>query len=210
MSQFSSEDQWRSFQSFVAAYIAGMLHPRDVFTISRRYAVSAPLVEIRCEPTGALRLSIGDRAWSQEAGAFVEFGRADANQAARQTVDLLRGLDGIDEPGALRLSGSGPASTVSVLAKGGFLDGTGSRDTHPDRIAAHVARMTADIDVDGDALEVAARESGDRAFAATRSGSIAAIAAARTLAQLRTWVDPFSPTPTSGYLVATPREEAGQ
>jgi hypothetical protein len=35
MSEFTSDDQWRSFQTFVAAYLAGMLHPRDVFTISK-------------------------------------------------------------------------------------------------------------------------------------------------------------------------------
>ena len=48
MSQFSSDDQWRSFQTFIAAYLFGMLHPLDVFTISRRKTVSPPLVEFRC------------------------------------------------------------------------------------------------------------------------------------------------------------------
>lgn len=36
MSEFTSDDQWRSFQTFVAAYLAGMFHSRDVFTISRK------------------------------------------------------------------------------------------------------------------------------------------------------------------------------
>lgn len=27
MSDFTSDDQWRSFQTFLAAYLAGMLHP---------------------------------------------------------------------------------------------------------------------------------------------------------------------------------------
>ena len=42
---------------------------------------------------------------------------------------------------------------------------------------------------------------GDRAFANTKSGSIAAIDCAGELARLRSWVDPFSQTPKSGYLV---------
>ena len=37
-SQAALDDQWRSFQTFVAAYLAGMLDPRDFFTISRRGA----------------------------------------------------------------------------------------------------------------------------------------------------------------------------
>jgi hypothetical protein len=207
MSQFSIDDQWRSFQTFVAAYLAGMLHPLDVFTISRRTSVSAPLGEFRCEASGALRFSLGDRAWSDDPRQFVRVRRDDINQAAAQTVGLLRSLNGIDEPGSLRLSGSGPASSVAVLAAGGFMSGGGPENIHPARLAAHIARMKATIDTDGDVIEVVAQEAGDRAFAETKNGSIAAIAAARTLAQLRTWVDPFSPTPQSGYLVGKPRTE---
>jgi hypothetical protein len=66
--------------------------------------------------------------------------------------------------------------------------------------------MTADVDIAGDVIEDEARKVGDRAYVETKSGSIAAIAAARTLAELRTWVDPFSPTTESGYLVGRPRE----
>lgn len=70
--------------------------------------------------------------------------------------------------------------------------------------------MTTDIDVDGDAIQAAATEVGNRVFAGTRNGSIAAIAAARELERLRTWVDPFSPTPQSGYLVGKRREDADE
>jgi hypothetical protein len=207
VSQFSSDDQWRSFQTFVAAYLVGMLHPLDVFTISRRKKVAPPLVEFRCEADGALRFSIGDLAWKDEAGEFILLRREDANRIALQTVESLRSLDDIDEPRALRLSGSGPASSVAVLAKGSFMSG-GEPDTcHPARMAAHIARMEADIDTDGDVIEAEAREVGDRVYASMKNGSIAAIAAARKLAELRTWVDPFSPTPESGYLVGKPREE---
>ena len=206
---FSSDDQWRSFQTFLAAYLAGMLHPRDVFTISRRDSVSPPLVEFRCEANGALRFSIGDLAWNDEPGDFVLVRREDANQIALQTANLLKGLDGIDEPSDLRLSGSGPASAVAVLAMGGFLSFGKVEEIHPARKAAHIARMGANIDIDGDVIEAAAREEGDRVYASMKNGSIAAIAAARRLAQFRTWVDPFSPTPQSGYLVGKPREEPG-
>ena len=71
MSRFSSDDQWRSFQTFVASYLVGMLHPLDVFTIIRRKKVSPPLVEFRCEADGILRFSIGDLAWNDEAGGFI-------------------------------------------------------------------------------------------------------------------------------------------
>lgn len=206
MSQFSTDDQWRSFQTFIAAYLAGMLHPRDVFTVSRRTTVSPPLVEFRCQADGTLRFSVGDLAWSDEPGAFVSFPREDVNGVARQTVELLRGVDGIDGPDDLRVSGSGPASSVAVLTKGGFLSFGGPDGVHPARQAAQIARMTADIDTDGDPIEAAAREAGNRAFAVTKSGSIAAIAAARTLAKLRTSVDPFSATPRGGYLVGGQRE----
>ena len=188
MSQFSVDDQWRSFQTYVATYLAGMLHPLDVFTISRAGGAAPPLVEFRYESEGVLRSSLGDRAWSDEPGDFVSVRLEDPNQVARQTVDVLRGLDGIDHPGALRISASGPASSVSVLAKGGFMSG----GAHPARVAALAARMTADIDVEGDPIEAAAREAGNRAFAVTRSGSIAAIAAANTRAKLRASGDPLA------------------
>ena len=206
MTRFGIDDQWRSFQTFVAAYLAGMLHPHDVFTISRRDSVSPPLVEFRCEATDVLRFSMGGAAWSDEAGDFVRIRRSDANPVARKTVELLRSADGIDGPQALRLGGSGPASSVAVLATGGYLSGGGPESIHPARIAAYTARMTATIDAEGDVIEAEARSAGDRAFAATRNGSIAAIAAARQLAELRTWVDPFSPMPKNGYLVGAPRE----
>ena len=119
----------------------------------------------------------------------------------------MRSLDGIEEPSDLRLSGSGPASSVAVLAMGGFMSGGDPENVHPARRAAHMARMTAGTDIDGDAIEAEAREVGDRAYAATKNGSIAAMAAARKLAVLRTWVDPFSPAPESGYLVGKPRDK---
>ena len=206
MSQFNSDDQWRSFQTFIAAYLFGMVHPLDVFTISRRKTVSPPLVEFRFEADGTLRFSVGGMAWSDEPGDFVLVRREGANRVALQTVELLRSVDDIDEPRAVRVSGSGPASSVAVLAKGGFLSGGKPTTVDIARQVAQIARMTADVDIAGDVIEDEARKVGDRAYAATKSGSIAAIAAARTLAELRTWVDPFSPTPESGYLVGRPRQ----
>lgn len=205
MSQFSIDDQWRSLQTFIAAYLAGMLHPRDVLTLSRRTAVAPPLVEFRCDADGGLRFSVGDRAWSDEPGDFLPVGRNDINTVAAQTVEVLRSLDGIEQPGDVRFSGSGPASTVAVLVKAGFLSIGDTDKIHPARLAAQHARMTADIDTDGDPIEAAAREAGSRAFAATRSGSIAAMAAAKELARLRSMVDPFSATPERGYQVGGPR-----
>jgi hypothetical protein len=198
MTSYTSDDQWRSFQTFVAAYLAGMLHPRDVFSISRRSAVMPPLVEFRCDAAGRLWFSIGALSWSDEDDAAVQVARAEPNQVAAQTVDVLRGIPDLTDPGELRLSGSGPASSVAVLAKAGFMSGD---FTEPARKAALHARMSADIDVEGDAIDVAARAVGARAFAGTRSGSIASIAFAAELARLRSWVDPFSPTPKTGYLV---------
>ncbi|OBI49785.1 hypothetical protein A5707_16350 [Mycobacterium kyorinense] len=61
--------------------------------------------------------------------------------------------------------------------------------------------MSADIDTEDDAIDAAARAVGGQAFAATKSGSIASIAFAGELARLRSWVDPFSPTPKTGTLV---------
>jgi hypothetical protein len=198
VSEFTSEDQWRSFQTFVAAYVAGMVHPRDVFTISRRSAVMPPLVEFRCDAAGRLWFSIGAVSWSDEDDAAVQVSREDPNHVAAQTVGVLRSVADLNEPSDLRLSGSGPASAVAVLATGAFMSG-GQFDSV--RKAALHARMSANIDVEGDPIEAAARAVGDRAFAATRSGSIAAIASAGELARLRSWVDPFSATPKSGYLV---------
>ncbi|WP_156744357.1 hypothetical protein [Mycobacterium sp. E740] len=198
MSEFASEAQWRSFKTFVAAYVAGMLHRRDVLTISRKSAAAPPLVELRCDAAGRLWFSIGVHSWSEEEGAAVEVPRNEPNEVAAHTVVALREYAKLDDPSELRLSGNGPASAVAVLAKGGFMSGDGG---DPVREAVLRARMSADIDVEGDAIDAAAREVGDRAFAATRSGSIASIVAARELARLRSWVDPFSPTPTTGYLV---------
>jgi hypothetical protein len=198
MSEFTSDDQWRSFQTFVAEYLAGMLHPRDVFTISRRSAVMPPLVGFRCDAAGRLWFSVGALAWSDEDDAAIQVSREDPNQVAAQTVGALRSVADLNEPGDLRLSASGPASSVAVLACGGFMSGDRSDSA---RKAALHARMSADIDVEGDPIEAAARAVGDRAFANTRSGSIAAIACAGELARLRGWVDPFSEMPKSGYLV---------
>lgn len=206
MTTYTSDNQWRSFQTFVAAYLAGMLHHRDVFTISRRQSVSPPIAEFRCDTAGRLWFSIGALAWSDAEDAAVQVRREDANKVAAQTVSLLRGLEKIDGPEKLRVSGSGPASSVAVLAQGGFLAGGNPDEVDPPRIAAQAARMAANIDVQDDVIEAAAREVGDRAFAGTKNGSIAAQAAAGALARFRTWSDPFSETPTTGYLVGVPNE----
>lgn len=157
-----------------------------------------PLVEFRCDAAGRLWFSVGALAWSDENDAAVQFSREDPNQVAAQTVGVLRSVADLNEPGDLRLSGSGPASSVAVLAYGGFMSGDPSDSA---RKAALHARMSADIDVEGDPIEALARAVGNRVFAKTRSGSIAAIASAGELARLRSWVDPFSETPKSGYLV---------
>jgi len=65
MSKFTTDHQWRSFQTFIATYLAGMLHPRDVFTISRSRAVMPPLVEYRCDADGRIWFSMGALAWSE-------------------------------------------------------------------------------------------------------------------------------------------------
>ncbi len=198
MTSYTSDDQWRSFQTFLAAYIAGMLHPRDVFTISLRSAVVPPLVEFRCDGDGRLWFSVGALAWSDEDDAAVQVARDEPSRVAAQTVDMLRGIKDVNDPSDLRLSGSGPASSVAVLAKAGFMSGD---HENPARKAALHARMSADVDVEGDAIDAAARAEGHRAFTGTRSGSIASIAFAAELARLRSWVDPFSVTPKTGYLV---------
>ena len=177
MTTFTIDDQWRSFQTYLAVYLAGMLHPRDVFTISRRTAVAPPLVEFRYDAEGGLRFSFGANAWRDDPDAFVGIAEGDLNRIAAQTVDLLRGLEGVDGPAALRLSASGPASSVSVLPAASFGNfGQRAAGIDPDRIAAQLARMRADIDLDGDVIAAEARQAGSRAFAATKNGSIAAIA----------------------------------
>lgn len=205
MSEFTSDDQWRSFKTFVAAYLAGMLHPRDVFTISRRSAVMPPLVEFRCDAGGRLWFSMGALAWSEADDAAVQVSRDKPNQVAEQTVSLLRDQAELEDPSELRLSGSGPASSVAVLAGGGFMSGDGS---DPLRQAVLKARMSANVDTEGDAIDAAARAVGNRAFAGTKSGSIASIACLGELERLRSWVDPFNPTPKTGYLVGggSPKE----
>lgn len=197
MSDFTSDDQWRSFQTFLAAYLAGMLHPRDVLTISRLSAVMPPLVEFRCDGAGRLWFGVGTGSWSDEEGASVQVSRQEPDQVASQTVHLLRDAPNLNNPSELRLSGSGPASSVAVLAKAGFMSGGGE----PTREAVLRARMSADIDVEGDVIDAAARAVGARAFEGTKSGSIASIAFAAELARLRNWIDPFSSTPKTGYLV---------
>jgi hypothetical protein len=155
-------------------------------------------VEFRCDAAGQLRFSIGALAWSDEDDAAVQVSRVEPNWVAAKTVGVLRSLADVNEPSDLRLSGSGPASSVAVLATGGFMSGDYSDSA---RQAALHARMSADIDVEGDPIEAAARPVGDRVFAKSRSGSIAAIVCAAELARLRSWVDPFSATPKSGFLV---------
>lgn len=199
MTKYTSDDQWRSFQTFVAVYLAGMLHHRDVFTISYKSSVKPPLMEFRCDATSQLWLSIGTDAWNDDDDASLKIHRENANQVAVQSVKVLRGIDYLkDDPSELRLSGSGPASTVAVLARSGFMSGNLS---DPARRAAQDARMKAEVDLENDVINAAAREEGQRVFEAIRSGSIAAIAFANALADRRTWVDPFSVTERSGYLV---------
>ncbi|MEB3032075.1 hypothetical protein [[Mycobacterium] nativiensis] len=205
MTNYTSDDQWRSFQTFIATYLAGMLHPRDVFTISRTSSVMAPLAEFRCDAAGQVWFGMGAKSWSDEDGASIQVSRDQANQVAAQTVQVLRNFADLDDPRDLRLSGSGPASSVAVLAKAGFMNGDYDE---PAREAAMRARMTADIDTEGDTIDAEARAAGQRAFEGTRNGNIAAVAFAAALAGLRSWVDPFSPTPKTGYLVGggAPRE----
>lgn len=118
---------------------------------------------------------------------------------------VLRDQAGLNDPSELRLSGSGPASSVAVLAKSGFMSGDNS---DPARQAVLHARISANIDTEGDAIDTAARAVGDRAYTETKNGSIASIAFAGELARLRSWFDPFSPTPKKGYLVgeSSPKE----
>lgn len=203
MSEYSLDDQWRSFQTFIATYIAGMVHPRDVFTISLKSAVMPPLVEFRCDDAGVLWRGFGTQSWSDEDGATLRIPREMINQVAAQTVELLR--EDHDDPGLLRLSGSGPASSVSVLPGSGFMAGD---HRNPARQAAYQTRASADVDVEGDAIHAAARAVGQRVFEKTRNASIASIAFANALAGVRTWADPFSSTPKTGFLVGghSPRE----
>lgn len=198
MPSYTSEDQWRSFQTFIAAYIAGMLHPRDVFTISRKKAVMPPLVEFRCDGAGRLWFGIGASSWGDEDGETIQVSRVEPNSVAARTMHLLRHRTDLNDPSELRVSGSGPASSVAVLANAGFMSGDYNTSA---RKAAQDARMHAGIDVEGDAIDAAARTEGQRAFEGTRSGSIASIVFANALADLRSWDDPFSQTKRTGYLV---------
>jgi hypothetical protein len=198
MTSYTSEDQWRSFQTFIAAYIAGMLHPRDVFTISRKEAVMPPLVEFRCDGAGRLWFGIGASSWSDEDGETIQMSREQPNSVAAQTMRLLRDRTDLNDPSELSISGSGPASSVAVLANAGFM--SGGHDNAA-REAAQEARMHAGIDVEGDVIDAAARVEGQRAFEGTRSGSIASIVFAGALADLRSWDDPLSQTKRTGYLV---------
>ncbi|MGB3894031.1 MAG: hypothetical protein WA942_07220 [Mycolicibacter sinensis] len=203
MSEYTLDDQWRSFQTFIATYIAGMVHPRDVFTISPKSAAMPPLAEFRCDPAGLLRFSFGPLSWSDDDGASVPVQREKINQAAAQTVRALRKQK--DDLIELRLSGSGPASSVAVLSRSGFFNGDIS---DPARKAAYETRMSADIDVEGDVIDAAARAVGQRVFEQSRNASFASIAFSNALASLRTWVDPFSSTPKTGIQVGvrSPRE----
>jgi N-methylhydantoinase A/oxoprolinase/acetone carboxylase beta subunit len=97
---------------------------------------------------------------------------------------LLAGYD------ALQLKSSG---LVDLLGSEGIVCLSGGHD------AGGIATQALD--------EAAARAAGSRAFAATKSGSIAAMAAAKELARLRSLVDPFSATPESGYQVGGQREQ---
>lgn len=203
MSQYTLDDQWRSFQTFIATYIAGMVHPRDVFTISLKSAVMPPLVEFRCDAAGRLRFGAGPLSWSDEEGATLPVPQDAINQVAARTVQVLRKRQ--DDPRELRLSGSGPASSVAVLARSGFMNGDHS---DPTRQSSYQKRMSADVDVEGDAIDAAARAVGQRVFERSRNASFASIAFANALAGLRTWGDPFSLTPKSGIQVGglSPRE----
>ena len=197
MTEYTSEDQWRSLQTYVAAYLSGMTHPRDVFTISRRDSVGPPIVEFRCADASRLWFAVGQAAWDDTEDAHVLIPREGANEMAALTMEALR--QAVDDPSGLRFSGSGPASSVSVLTQGGFFGG-GGRDVHLARLATLVARMRAHIDVDGDVIEAAARAVGSRAFESTHNGTIADQVTAGELARLRTWVDPFSITPGTSFL----------
>ena len=208
MTEFTPNDQWRSFQTYVAAYLVAMRHSCDVLTISRRRVVSPPLAELRCDASGRLFFSVGAQAWSEVTDperAPIEVAHADADDFAKEVVQLLRGRADVADPSDLRICASGPASSVSVLAQGGFANG----HLDPVRAEALQVRMSAEIDVESDAIEAAARVVGSRVFSSSNSGSIAAIAYARELARLRTWIDPCSPTPETGYLVVQPTPEAG-
>jgi hypothetical protein len=73
--------------------------------------------------------------------------------------------------------------------------------TDPLRRAAQETRMKADVDLEGDVIDAEAREEGNKAFKATISGSIAAMVFANALADHRDWIDPFSVTSRTGYMV---------
>lgn len=79
-SQAALDDQWQSFETFVAVYLAGMLDPRDFFTISQRGTDGPPVVEFGCGEDGALRCI---RRRSDEAGESALVRREDADRVAR-------------------------------------------------------------------------------------------------------------------------------
>ena len=207
MIEYTVDDQWRSFQTWIASYLVGMRHPSDVFSISLRDRVGPPVVEARVTPEGRLWYGSGRAAWSlsPDGGQDVTMlPLVEINDAAAGWCAALRDIDDVNGPGDLRLSGSGPASAVAVLAAGAFVSGTMS----PEQEVVLHARLGAAIFVDGDAIEASAQEVGQRAFKATGNGTTAAMACAAHLAKLRTWEDPFTPTPTSGYLVPSASESA--
>jgi hypothetical protein len=179
------------------------VHPRDVFTISPKSTVMPPLAEFRCDGAGLLRFSFGPLSWSDDDCASVAVPQEKINPAAAQTVRVLRKRE--DDPRELRLSGSGPATSVAVLARSGFMNGDTS---DPARKAAYSMRMSADVDIEGDVIDAAARAVGQRVFEKSRNASFASIAFSNALAGLRTWVDPFSSTPKTGIQVGvrSPRE----
>lgn len=65
-------------------------------------------------------LGLGPQSWSAEDGATLRIPREKINQVAAQTVRMLH-KNG-DDPRELCLSGSGPASSVTVLARSGFMN----------------------------------------------------------------------------------------
>ncbi|MCB0927390.1 MAG: hypothetical protein KDB70_05630 [Mycobacterium sp.] len=203
--EFGPDAQWRSFQTFIAAYLAGMAHRCDVLTISRRTSIAPPLVEFRCDAEARLWFGVGAQAWSDDPEAHVLVRREDANDLSEFIVDVFRTRAEVADPADLRLSGSGPVSATAVLAQGHLA--TGGAQVDPARLAAQQARSQVEIDVDGDVIEAAARAVGDDVYARIGNGSIAAITAAKELARLRSWVDPFTPTPQTGVLVGEPRKE---
>jgi hypothetical protein len=84
------------------------------------------------EADGILRFSLGNLARSDDPGEFVLVRREGANRVALQTVGLLCSGDDIDEPRAVRLSGSAASAsgwaTPVLLTSSGE---TGNLGQHP-------------------------------------------------------------------------------